>query len=171
MVLVLNVTQFLMHSAVLDNEQKFIIFTISRFLQGIAQTMYSISFVLLLEMTGPKDRVTAGNILAYSFSIGQMLIAGLAFYFKNWLKVQWALALYVIPFLMYYWLMPESPRWLLSSDKVDEARRVITKITRQNATYENVCQRVVDLFFRFFCFCCNKKSVSHSQTSKKQLYS
>ena len=39
----------------------------------MATTMYSVSFVLLLEITGPKNRVTAGNILAYSFSIGQMV--------------------------------------------------------------------------------------------------
>lgn len=87
MVLVLNTTQFLMHTPALSINQKFIIFTISRFLQGAAQTLYSISFVLLLEITGPAQRVTAANILAYSFSIGQMAIVGLAYFFKDWLKV------------------------------------------------------------------------------------
>jgi OCT family organic cation transporter-like MFS transporter 4/5 len=161
MVFVLNITQFLMHSAVLDAEEKFIIFTFSRFLQGVAQTMYSISFVLLLELTGPKDRVTAGNILAYSFSIGQMLIVGLAYYFKNWLKVQWALAIYVIPFLSYYWMMPESPRWLLSSDKVNEARRVLIKVTRYNSAYE----KFVDRFLNIFCRCWkNRNNFIHKRT-------
>lgn len=87
MVLVLNITQFFMHTPVLTINEKFVIFTISRFLQGVAQTMYSISFVLLLEITGPANRVSAGNILAYSFSIGQMAIVGLAYFFKDWLKV------------------------------------------------------------------------------------
>lgn len=87
MVLVLNITQFFMHTPVLSINEKFTIFTISRFLQGVAQTMYSISFVLLLEITGPSHRVLAGQILAYSFSIGQMAIVGLAYYFKDWLKV------------------------------------------------------------------------------------
>ena len=161
MVFVLNITQFLMHSAILDAEEKFIIFTFSRFLQGVAQTMYSISFVLLLELTGPKDRVTAGNILAYSFSIGQMLIVGLAYYFKNWLKVQWALAIYVIPFLSYYWMMPESPRWLLSVDKVNEARHVLTKVTRYNSAYE----RFVDRFLNIFCRCWkNRNNFIHKRT-------
>lgn len=87
MVLVLNITQFLMHTPALTISEKFVIFSISRFLQGVAQTMYSISFVLLLEITGPANRVTAANILAYSFSIGQMVIVGLAYFFKDWLKV------------------------------------------------------------------------------------
>ena len=63
MFLVLNITQILMHSGALSINQKFTLFTISRFLQGVAQTMYTICFVLLLEITGPKHRVTAGNIL------------------------------------------------------------------------------------------------------------
>lgn len=144
MVLVLNITQFFMHSAVLTSRQKFFIFTISRFMQGVAQTMYSISFVLLLEITVPKYRLLAGNILAYSFSIGQMALVGLAYYFRNWLKVQWALAVYLIPFLMYYWLVPESPRWLLSVNRVQNARHVIEKIARLNRSYERFMEK-------FFC--------------------
>ena len=142
MVLVLNVTQFLMHTAVLSIQTKFVIFTISRFIQGVAQTMYSISFVLLLELVGPKHRVTAGNILAYSFSVGQMIIVGLAYYLRNWLKVQWAMALYVIPFFMYYWLVPESPRWLLSVNDVRYARHYIQKIFRVNSAYRNLVTRI-----------------------------
>jgi hypothetical protein len=126
-----------MHNQSLSIDKKFIIFTISRFFQGVAQTMYSISFVLLLEITGPSQRVTAGNILAYSFSIGQMIIDGLAYYFRDWLKIQWSLALYVIPFFMYYWLVPESPRWLLSTGNVHRARHVLEKITKVNNYFSN----------------------------------
>lgn len=132
MFFVLNTTQFLMHSEALSINTKLILFTISRFFQGLASSMFSISFVLLLEMTGPKHRVTAGNITAYAFSVGQMIIVGLAYYFRDWRKVQWCLAFYIMPFFIYYWLIPESPRWLLSVGRIDEARRVLVKITRVN---------------------------------------
>ena len=113
MVVVLNGTMLLMHSPLLSVGQKFVIFTFSRFLQGVGQTMYSVGFVLLLEITGPGHRLKAGNILAYSFSVGQMCLNGLAYALHDWLKIQWCLAAYVIPFFAYYWLVPESPRWLL----------------------------------------------------------
>ena len=148
MVLVLNTTQFLMHTQVLSIETKFTIFTISRFIQGVAQTMYSISFVLLLELVGPKHRVTAGNILAYSFSVGQMLMAGLAYFFKNWLKIQWTMAIYVIPFFMYYWMVPESPRWLLSVNNVKYARHYIEKIFRVNSAFTKFKRRFFSCFRR-----------------------
>jgi OCT family organic cation transporter-like MFS transporter 4/5 len=146
MALVLNITQFLMHTDALSINQKFALFTASRFLQGVGQTMYSVSFVLLLEITGPAHRLAAGNVLAYSFSVGQMLIASLAYHFRDWLKVHWCLALYVLPFFMYYWLVPESPRWLLSVDKVREARRVVQEITTVNCKYRSLVQRVRALF-------------------------
>lgn len=146
MFLVLNSTQILMHSGALTVNQKFVLFTISRFFQGIAQTMYSISFVLLLEITGPSDRLTAGNILAYSFSIGQICIDLLAYYLRDWLKIQWFLAFYVMPFFMCYWVVPESPRWLLSMNKVRRAREVIEKITRVNNRYRMLTVRLKHLF-------------------------
>lgn len=146
MFFVLNITQILMHSGALSINQKFTLFTISRFFQGVAQTMYSICFVLLLEITGPKHRVTAGNILAYSFSVGQMVIVLLAYIFKDWRKVQWTLAIYIMPFFMYYWLVPESPRWLLGTYHVRDAIKVLKKITNVNSAYKRFYIRIEKIF-------------------------
>ena len=69
MVIVLNATQLIMHSK-MSNDKKLIIFTISRFLTGFAQTTYSITLVLLLEMTSANRRVLASNILSYFYTSG-----------------------------------------------------------------------------------------------------
>jgi hypothetical protein len=71
MVIVLNATQLLMHSN-MSNDKKLLIFTISRFLTGFAQTTYSITLVLLLEMTSASRRVLASNILSYFYTLGMM---------------------------------------------------------------------------------------------------
>lgn len=47
---------------------------------------------------------------------------------------------------MYYWMVPESPRWLLSVNRVENARRVIEKIARLNRAYESVLQSFYDKF-------------------------
>lgn len=44
--------------------------------------------------------------------------------------------------------MPESPRWLLSINKVENARRVIEKIAKLNTAYENLIQTFRDRFCR-----------------------
>ena len=106
------------------------VFIVSRFLQGAGASMFSISFVLLLEITGPRHRALAGNVTAYGFSVGRLIVCALAHRARDWRKIQWCMAFYVLPFLTAYWLVPESPRWLLSFGRVDEARRVLVKITR-----------------------------------------
>jgi OCT family organic cation transporter-like MFS transporter 4/5 len=71
MVIVLNATQMIMYSKI-SNGKKLIIFTISRFLTGFAQTTYSITLVLLLEMTSANRRVLASNILSYFYTLGMI---------------------------------------------------------------------------------------------------
>lgn len=69
MVIVLNGTQFIMHSNI-STTKKLVVFTVSRLLTGFAQTTYSITLVLLLEMTSAKRRVLASNILSYFYTMG-----------------------------------------------------------------------------------------------------
>ena len=146
MIFVLNTTQFLIQSELLTTNNKLLLFTISRLFQGFGQTMYSVSFVLLMEITGPNTRLLAGNIMAYSFAIGQVVLVGLAYFLRDWNKIMWSLAGYMIPFLGLYWLVPESPRWLLNKDKVDEAKDVIKKISKINNAYN---YHMVHLYKRF----------------------
>ena len=35
-------------------------------------------------------------------------------------------------YLRYYWVVPESPRWLLSRNRIDEAESIIQRIARIN---------------------------------------
>jgi hypothetical protein len=164
LILVLNSTQFLMHTAYFSDRTKFIIFTISRFLQGVGSTLYSVGFVLLIEITGPKHRVIAGNILAYSFAVGQMALVCFSYYFQNWLKISWFISLYCLPFFAYYWLVPESPRWLLSANKIQRARSVIEKISRINNSYEKFSTRLLELIRSKY----SKKNKQQNQTETQQ---
>jgi MFS family permease len=164
LILVLNSTQFFMHSGYFSDRTKFIIFTFSRFFQGLGSTLYSVAFVLLVEITGPKHRVIAGNILAYSFAVGQITLVCFSYYFQNWLKISWFVSLYCIPFFAYYWLVPESPRWLLSANKIQQARSVIEKISRVNNSYEKFCTR----FLEFIPSKYSKKKQQQNQAKTQQ---
>lgn len=131
MIFVLNTTQLLMHSN-MSHDNKLLIFTISRFLTGFAQTTYSITLVLLLEMTSANKRVLASNILSYFYTLGELFIMGFYYYTRDWSQTMWILTIYVMPFLCYYWCIPESARWLVSSGKLPQARKVIHRIAYFN---------------------------------------
>ncbi|CAF1172767.1 unnamed protein product [Rotaria sordida] len=131
LVIVLNSTQMIMHSK-LSNDKKLIIFTISRFLTGFAQTTYSITLVLLLEMTSATKRVLASNILSYFYTSGELFIMLIYYYTRDWSLTMWILTIYVMPFLCYYWCIPESARWLVSTGQLLQARKVLHRIAYIN---------------------------------------
>ena len=144
MVVVLNATQILMHSA-LSHDKKLIIFTISRFFTGFAQTTYSITLVLLLEMTSASKRVLASNILSYFYTLGELLIMICYYYTRDWSKTMWILTIYVMPFLSYYWCVPESARWLVSTRQLLQARKVLHRIAHVNRrTLANAEKKLYD---------------------------
>ncbi|CAF1386053.1 unnamed protein product, partial [Didymodactylos carnosus] len=127
LVFILNTQQILMHST-LPDYHKIIIFCVCRFIQGFSQTFYSVTVVLLSEITGPKRRVLAVNTISYFFALGQLLVAGITYYFKDWKLTYWALTVYVLPFVTYYYLIPESPRWLLQQNQLRKCRKILQRI-------------------------------------------
>jgi MFS family permease len=107
---------------------KLLVFAICRFFQGFSITFYSVSLVLLSELTGPSRRVLAANTLAYSYALGQIILAIIARHFKDYKLTYWGLNIYVLPFASIYLLIPESPRWLVQQNRVREARKVLERI-------------------------------------------
>jgi OCT family organic cation transporter-like MFS transporter 4/5 len=124
LIIALNTMQLFLYSPT----HKLLVFTICRFFQGFAITFHSVSLVLLSELTGPNGRVLAANTLAYSFALGQIILAVIAKQLKDYKLTYWALNLYVLPFVCIYILIPESPRWLVQQGRVREARKVLERI-------------------------------------------
>jgi OCT family organic cation transporter-like MFS transporter 4/5 len=124
LIFALNTMQLFFYSPT----QKLLVFTICRFFQGFAITFHSVILVLLSELTGPSRRVLAANTLAYSFALGQIILAIIARQLKDYKLTYWALNLYVLPFIFIYILIPESPRWLVQQGRIREARKVLERI-------------------------------------------
>ena len=142
---VFNFTQLFMHSN-MSSMNKLIIFTLSRLLTGFAQTTYSISLVLLLEMTSAKRRVLASNILSYFYTLGELLIMGIYYFTRDWAMTMWILTVYVMPFLFYYCCVPESARWLATTRQLRQARKVLERIGLINGRELNNVDRNKRLF-------------------------
>lgn len=124
LIIALNTMQLFFYSPT----HRLLVFTICRFFQGFAITFHSVSLVLLSELTGANGRVLAANTLAYSFALGQIILAIVARHFKDYKLTYWALNLYVLPFIFIYILIPESPRWLIQQGRIREARKILERI-------------------------------------------
>lgn len=123
------------------------VFAVFRFIGGLGVGASTIAAPAYISEIAPaKDR---GRLVAfYQFNIVLgILMAFLSNYLLNdvgensW---RWMMGVQAIPSVIYVLLIisiPESPRWLLSKLKNDEARKVL-QIMRQEADYENMKKEI-----------------------------
>ncbi|GAB1598281.1 organic cation transporter protein-like, partial [Argonauta hians] len=105
-----------------------------RFLTGIGCSgSYMPTFVLATEIVGLQYRTFVGIIEQAFFSAGLLLLCGLAYWLNNWRLLTTVISIPSFIFAASYFLfVPESPRWLLSAGRFEEADKIIKRIARVN---------------------------------------
>ncbi|XP_074648951.1 solute carrier family 22 member 15-like [Tubulanus polymorphus] len=98
-----------------------------RFMTGLlAGGVFCIAPVLTLEWMSPKWRTLPS--WRFSWQIGSMLVALLAYLCREWQVLTTAMGIITIPlFPLYYFFFPESPRWLIQKRRFDKAEYWIRK--------------------------------------------
>ncbi|XP_075056808.1 solute carrier family 22 member 2-like [Mixophyes fleayi] len=104
-----------------------------RFIQGlVSKGSWLSGYTLVAEFVGLEHRKTVGIVYQAAFTIGLLVLAGLAYILTNWRWLQLVVTLPNFGFLTYYWCVPESPRWLLSQNRKKEANEIIQDIAKKN---------------------------------------
>ncbi|XP_016944470.4 organic cation transporter protein [Drosophila suzukii] len=111
-------------------------YTISRMIVGATTSgVFLVAYVIALEMVGSSYRLFAGVAMQMFFSVGFMLTAGFAYFIHDWRWLQIALTLPGLLFICYYWIIPESARWLLLKGRQEEAFVIIKKAAKENRVH------------------------------------
>ncbi|XP_046625512.1 organic cation transporter protein-like isoform X2 [Neodiprion virginianus] len=90
------------------------------------------SYVICMEIVGTKWRSPITVLYQIPYSLGHMTLAGLAYWFRHWEHLQIAMTAPSIILLGYWWVVPESPRWLLAMGRQKEACRILKKAAKLN---------------------------------------
>lgn len=85
-----------------------------------------------MEITGVKWRELILVLYQIPFNLGHLTLAGFAYFIRDWHHLQFALSIPSILLISYYWLVPESPRWLFTTGRVKEASDGLEKAARTN---------------------------------------
>lgn len=111
----------------------FSLFLIMRFLAALATggTMVT-SFVLTMELIGTEWRTVIGILYQIPFNLGHLLLPLISYFLRNWRYFQTAISIPSLILVFYYWVMPESPRWLLAGGKKEEAIAILEKAAKHN---------------------------------------
>ncbi|XP_043225498.1 solute carrier family 22 member 7-like [Amphibalanus amphitrite] len=111
----------------------YISFAVVRCLTGFAMaSMIASQYVLVTELGGCKHRATLTTVTYAPFSCGIMLVAAASYGIRTRWLLQLAFAVPCVLFLPNFWLMPESPRWLLVQGRLEEACEVLRQGARWN---------------------------------------
>lgn len=118
----------------LDINVKYIIYTMSQFLIGLlVNCVYCTAYVLLMEFTTEKYRTKISNLNSYIYVMGELIVLVVYYVSRNWHILNWFIGIYSLLLLtLIYFFLPESPPWLISTDKLHEAMRIMRRIARQN---------------------------------------
>ncbi|XP_020842396.1 solute carrier family 22 member 1-like [Phascolarctos cinereus] len=106
---------------------------IFRFLQGlVSKGSWASAYILITEFVGAAYRRTVGILFQMSFAVGLVMLSGIAYVIPHWRWLQLTVTLPTFFFLLYYWCVPESPRWLLSQKKNAKAIKIMEHIAQKN---------------------------------------
>lgn len=84
------------------------------------------------ELTVEHRRGVSGGVLNFGWNVGTILLAALAYLLRDWILMQWTFAGLALVMVSYYFLVLESPRWLLRHGHFAEAENVYFRIAKVN---------------------------------------
>ena len=93
---------------------------------------YMVAFVLITECTTPRYFVPLQLMCGVGFVWGELVLALEAYLVREWFSLQMVSYAPVLFCLSLYFLVPESPRWLVRTGRLAEAKAELRNIARCN---------------------------------------
>ncbi|XP_044520607.1 solute carrier family 22 member 4 isoform X2 [Gracilinanus agilis] len=109
-------------------------FTVLFVIVGMGQiSNYVVAFILGTEILGKSVRIIFSTLgVCIFFAIGYMLLPLFAYFIRDWRMLLLALTVPGVLCVPLWWVIPESPRWLLSQGRIGEAEDIIQKAAKMN---------------------------------------
>ncbi|XP_053604363.1 organic cation transporter protein-like [Plodia interpunctella] len=124
---------------------EFWMFLVCRFLIGAAVggTMLC-GYVLFIELCGKSFRPYVIGLHEISFILGYLLLPIIAYFVRDWRNLQLVTSVPWLMVIVYYWLIPESPRWMITVGKRKEAITLLEFIAKKNNRPTENIEHIVD---------------------------
>ncbi|CAG07739.1 unnamed protein product, partial [Tetraodon nigroviridis] len=109
-----------------------VMFCVLNWLKGASHS-YSVSIILGSELLPKASRVVFSTLaICLGYCVGYMLLPLSAYFLRGWRMLLVVSAILSFLQMPTWWLIPESPRWLLHQGRVDEAELIIRNAARRN---------------------------------------
>jgi len=113
----------------------FAIYCTMRFITGACVISgMCVGYTLATEFCGTRSRLWVGGIAPLAFVGGSLTCTCVSYFIRDRVMLELMLTLVYLPALSYFWIVPESPRWLYSKQRIKEANILLRKVARWNRT-------------------------------------
>lgn len=85
-----------------------------------------------MELVGVRWRELISVLYQIPFNLGHLTLPMFAYFYRDWHHLQLALSIPSLILISYYWIVPESPRWLFTVGRIDESAVVLEKAAAFN---------------------------------------
>jgi len=103
---------------------------------------FVLAFTMSLEYSGVAERVPGlpwvtystflANMISIPFALGEILPTVIGYFVKDWSMFQLAVSIFMLVTCVSWFLLPESPRYLISKGNVVEVTKVLEKAAKRN---------------------------------------
>ncbi|XP_038565389.1 solute carrier family 22 member 6 [Micropterus salmoides] len=115
----------------------FPLFCLFRFGCGMALSGLGLNtFSLIVEWIPTRVRTVVGTITGYCYTMGQLLLAVIAYFIRDWRWLTLAVSLPFYVFFLTSWWFHESPRWLVLSNQSEKAIKNLKSVAKFNGRHE-----------------------------------
>lgn len=110
------------------------VYMVLKFVSGFAVSGLMANVFVIGGEWSDASKFALCTIICHSFyPIGLMSLAGLAYLIRNWRILQVAMfAPLLLVLALFYWILPESARWLITQGKKDQAIKEIRRAAKVN---------------------------------------
>ncbi|XP_033954362.1 solute carrier family 22 member 4 isoform X1 [Pseudochaenichthys georgianus] len=96
-------------------------------------SLYISAFVLGTEVLSKTMRILFTTLGAFLFyCIGYMTLPWIAYGIREWRTLLAVLSSTAVVYIPLWWFIPESPRWLITQGRVEEAEAIVREAARKN---------------------------------------
>lgn len=95
------------------------------------------AFIFIIEITGPRHRELIACLSAIPLSIGEITMPIFAYFLRTYDMFCLGVAIPNLLYIVYFFIMPESPKWLITAGKLEEASIVMTQAAQWLLIFSN----------------------------------
>jgi len=114
----------------------FPLFATLRLFSGMGHVgTFIMAFTLSVEYVGATSRLFTGCLIEVPFAIGGLIVGFLSWGgLRNWRTLQLVCSAPCILMCAFWWIIPESPRWLIAKGNFEQLEKDVRKTAKVNKT-------------------------------------